>query len=45
MTHEEQMKKLKAETEYYRKQNDELVKKINTQLKDINNRIRGLENL
>lgn len=36
MTHEEEMKKLRAETAYWQTENDKLIAKINQQLKDIN---------
>lgn len=43
MTHEEEMKQLRAETERLRKENDQWVAKISNQLNAINNRIRGRE--
>ena len=42
MIHEEEMAKLRAETARLRAENDELQKKIEKQLSDINNTIRGL---
>jgi len=42
MTHEEEMAKLRAETARLRAENDELQKKIEQQLSDINKTIRGL---
>ena len=42
MTHEEEMAKLRAETARLRAQNDAWVKKINSQLEDINKAIREI---
>lgn len=42
MTHEEEMQQLRAETARLRAENDQLQAKIEQQLHDINNSIRGL---
>lgn len=40
MTHEEEMKKLRAETAYWQAENDKLIAKINQQLSGINKDLR-----
>jgi len=42
MTHEEEMAALRAETARLRAENDQLQKKIENQLSDINKAIRGM---